>query len=127
VNAPLRVGTLCSGCGVPMVPYGRQSPPGWWRYSTPTTPAAGVVGIHHGHGMCRRCYPFTSHGRAVVDQVAVERAVAGDPPARLTPRERRAAVAELTRRGLSAPQIAARVHVTVRAVERNRAALRRAS
>jgi hypothetical protein len=113
VNAPLRVGTLCSGCGVPMVPYGRQSPPGWW--------------VHHGHGLCRRCYPFTSHRCAVVDAVAVARAVAGDPPARLTPRERRAAVAELTRRGLSAPQIAARVHVTVRAVERNRAALRRAS
>ena len=33
---------LCVGCGVAMVPHGRQPPPGWRR--------------HHARGMCRRCY-----------------------------------------------------------------------
>ena len=39
---------LCVGCGVAMVPHGRQPPPGWRR--------------HHARGMCRRCYPHTLGG-----------------------------------------------------------------
>lgn len=40
--------------------------------------------------------------------------------------ERRAEIARLTREGLTRPQIAARLKVTVRCVERHRAALRQA-
>jgi hypothetical protein len=34
---------LCVGCAVPLVPHGRQPPPGWR--------------VHHARGMCRRCQP----------------------------------------------------------------------
>lgn len=43
------------------------------------------------------------------DEVAIERAVAGDPPANLTWIERHAAIARCDQRGLPAPVTAARV------------------
>jgi DNA-binding NarL/FixJ family response regulator len=55
------------------------------------------------------------------DEIAIERAVAGDPPDRLTPRERAAAIAQLDRRDYSAAVIAERVRCTPRTVHRARA------
>jgi DNA-binding CsgD family transcriptional regulator len=54
------------------------------------------------------------------DPAAIERAVAGYPPDRLTPRERTAAIQKLTRLGLSAPLIAERVGCSQRTVHRAR-------
>lgn len=56
-----------------------------------------------------------------VDEIAVQRAMRGQP-VRLTPAERREAVHRLTRAGLSAAQIAARLRVAQRSVVRHRAA-----
>jgi hypothetical protein len=56
------------------------------------------------------------------DEVAIERAAAGDPPERLTPRERRAAIALLDRQQLPAAVIAERVGCSQRTVHRARAA-----
>lgn len=67
---------------------------------------------------CRTCQP----GRDV-DPVAVLRAVAGDPPGRLTPAERRAAVTQL-RPSLSGAQLAHLLGVTPRTVWRDIAANR---
>jgi hypothetical protein len=61
-----------------------------------------------------------------VDPVAVQRAVAGDPPGRLTPAERRAAVAQLRPR-LSGVRIAKQLGVTDRTIWRDLAALRSTS
>jgi DNA-binding NarL/FixJ family response regulator len=58
---------------------------------------------------------------AAVDPMAVERAISGDPPKRLTPVERAEIVAVLTRRGLSVQQIAERARCTGRTVTRIRA------
>jgi DNA-binding NarL/FixJ family response regulator len=55
------------------------------------------------------------------DEIAIERAVAGDPPDRLTPRERAAAIAQLDRRDYSAAVIAEYVRCTPRTVHRVRA------
>ena len=55
-----------------------------------------------------------------VDPVAVARAAAGDPPDRLTPAERKVAVADLTDRGHSAADIAERLRITERQVVRLR-------
>ena len=55
------------------------------------------------------------------DHVAIERAVAGDPPERLTPRERHAAIRQLDRWDLSAAAIAERVRCSKRTVHRARA------
>ncbi|OPC81831.1 hypothetical protein B4N89_13590 [Embleya scabrispora] len=58
-----------------------------------------------------------------VDQAAVDRAVAGDPLADMTPAERRAAVHVLTvREGLSAEQVAELLRVVTRTVQRARTA-----
>jgi DNA-directed RNA polymerase specialized sigma24 family protein len=46
------------------------------------------------------------------DEVAIERAAAGEPPAGITWVERRAAIAQCERWGLSVPVIAARVGCT---------------
>jgi len=58
-----------------------------------------------------------------VDEVAVERAMHG-MQLRLTPEERLEAVARLTRRGVSAREIAERLHTTSRTVVRLRSTLR---
>lgn len=58
--------------------------------------------------------------RQDVDEIAVERAVIGDRPARLNKAERIAAAARLTRNGLTARQIATRLRVTPRTVTRYR-------
>lgn len=91
--------------------------------------------VHTYHGLCRRCRAAAryaagerkvSGGRGTpgrggdVDTVAVDRAVSGHPPARLTSGEIDAAVAILTRRGLSAPAIARRIGVAERTVVRHR-------
>lgn len=60
-----------------------------------------------------------------VDQVAVERAMSGQR-VQLTPAERRAAVAQLTRRGISARRIAELLHTTSRTIVRMRGANRAA-
>lgn len=62
----------------------------------------------------------------IVDDVAVERAMNGQP-VRLTPTERREAVARLTRRGLSARRIAELLHTTSRTIVRVRGANRAAA
>ncbi|MFF4527043.1 hypothetical protein [Streptomyces bluensis] len=61
------------------------------------------------------------------DEMAIERAVAGDAPERLTPRERAAAVRILDRRGLSAAEIAGRVRCHPRNVYYLRSTFRRAA
>jgi DNA-binding NarL/FixJ family response regulator len=55
-----------------------------------------------------------------VDEIAVERATAGDP-VRLTIRERSVAVRRLLRHGLTSRAIAERLHLSTRTVERYRA------
>ena len=59
-----------------------------------------------------------------VDEVAVERFCAGDPPSRFAFVERRIAVGRLTERGLSAVEIAQLVGISTRQVQRDRAMLR---
>ena len=54
------------------------------------------------------------------DPIAIERAIAGDAPDRLTPRERHAAIARLDRREYSAAVIAERVRCSKRTVHRAR-------
>lgn len=69
---------------------------------------------HEGHDVttttagrlyCRTC----KRGDLDVDEIAVERAVAGQPPERLTIAEREAAVAQLLLAGLGPVEIARRV------------------
>ncbi|MEU3613436.1 hypothetical protein ABZ725_14130 [Streptomyces sp. NPDC006872] len=80
-----------------------------------------------GHLICRECVRASNRAaqrRAYIpaqpDEVAVDRAAAGDPPARLTPRERHAAIRRLDRQPLSAPAIAGRVGCSTRTVQRVR-------
>ncbi|MGW6535395.1 helix-turn-helix domain-containing protein [Streptomyces sp. NPDC055051] len=87
---------------------------------------------NRGWSQCRQCARESwrrTHGSRYVpvvpDEIAVERAVSGDPPARLTPRERAAAVRQLNRRGYSASQIAERVGCTPRTVYRIRSRVER--
>lgn len=54
------------------------------------------------------------------DEMAIERAAAGDPPERLTPRERHAAIRQIDRTDLSAAGIAQRVRCSKRTVHRAR-------
>lgn len=61
--------------------------------------------------------------RSEYDEVRVMRAVGGQRTS-LSPRERREAVQTLDRRGFSARQIAERVGITQRSVQRHRSALR---
>jgi hypothetical protein len=93
---------------------------------------AGYTRQHGGGGLCGRCYSrgWKQAKRAgvpwrPVDEVAVQRAVWGDAPASLSPAERRAAVAVLTRRGLTVVATATVLRTTTRTVERHRARLRR--
>lgn len=58
-----------------------------------------------------------------IDEIAVERAVHGDP-VRLSFRERRVAIARLDRAGLSARAIGARIGITARTVQRYRSQAR---
>lgn len=60
--------------------------------------------------ICKRVSP--------IDESAVERAAAGDPPARLNPAERQAAVLRLRRQQLSGTEIARRIGCTDRTVWR---------
>lgn len=62
--------------------------------------------------------------RRYVDPVAVDQACAGRP-VQLSVREKRAAIAQLTRGDMSAQQIADRLNTTSRSVHRHRAAARR--
>ncbi len=78
---------------------------------------------------CRECRRETGrrqyhrgHIPAEPDEAAIRRAVAGDPPDRLTPRERRAAIRQLDAWELSSAVIAERVHCSRRTVHRHRAA-----
>lgn len=64
---------------------------------------------------------------AAVDPVAVARLVAGDPPGRVTRAERQQAVRVLSRRGMSAAQIAETIGATSRTVVRMRARIRAAA
>lgn len=84
---------------------------------------------HKGHLICLTCVHAgnrAAQGRAYIpaqpDEAAILRAAAGDPPERLTPRERHAAIALLDRRELPAAVIAERVRCTPRTVHRARAA-----
>lgn len=80
-----------------------------------------------GHLVCRECVR-TSHRAASrrgytpaqPDEAAIERATAGDPPDRLTPRERHAAITQLNRWKHPADVIAERVHCSPRTVHRAR-------
>lgn len=62
---------------------------------------------------------YADRKRAPVDEIAVQRAVHGDP-VHLRPAERAEAVRRLTAAGHSAADIAARLHTTTRTVVRNR-------
>jgi hypothetical protein len=66
---------------------------------------------------------LTCHREDDVDPVVVQRAVAGDPPGRLSPAERRAAVAQLRPR-LSGVRIAHQLGVTDRTIWRDLATIR---
>lgn len=69
---------------------------------------------------CRRARHRSNYQPAQPDEMAIERAAAGDPPDRLTPRERHAAIRRLDRRDYSAAVIAERVRCTPRTVHRAR-------
>jgi ATP/maltotriose-dependent transcriptional regulator MalT len=74
-----------------------------------------TVERHQGHDVTTtaagRLYCRTCHrGEHDVDEIAVERAVAGDPPDRLTTAEREAAVTQLVLMGVARDEIARRVN-----------------
>ncbi|MFF1499712.1 helix-turn-helix domain-containing protein [Streptomyces sp. NPDC058316] len=77
-----------------------------------------------GHRYCRACVRQRQRGRrrtwapVAPDEIAIERAIAGDPPERLTPRERAQAVLVLRARQISAEQVAEHVRCTPRTVWR---------
>lgn len=84
-----------------------------------------------GHRYCRTCIREAHRERAranyvprTPDEIAVERAVSGDPPEHLTPRERASAVGELCARGKSVTEIAEHVRCTDRNVWRIKSRLR---
>lgn len=89
-----------------------------------------------GHGWCPACYgrwyraeqpdtaPPEPWALQPIDEVAVELAVKGARP-HLTPRERRAAVAELRAQGLSLNAIADRLGCTQRTVVRHVSAIKK--
>lgn len=118
----------CAGiCGRPMVRAERDLRPS--------------VVIHRARDLCDRCYKawHREHRMHIppryrppripvpIDEIAVERAVLGDPPATLRPCERLEVVGILTRRGYSAAQIAPVARCTERTVQRHRARLRSAA
>ncbi|MBT2467797.1 hypothetical protein J7E97_07905 [Streptomyces sp. ISL-66] len=99
-----------------------------WRATRPTCKHSHPFPEHlrrlpNGWAYCRECDRL-KYVPATPDESAVVRAVTGDPPARLTPRERAIVVRSLTDRGLSARLIAEHVRCTPRTVHRirNRAA-----
>jgi len=122
VNPPIVYGQPCADCRRPMIPRARRhlAPEGMVR--------------HTAGGLCSTCYhklhAVHSAGRASrgpsydVDEIAVERAIRGDPPAGLNSGEITAAVAVLTQRGLSIRVIARRLGVAQRTVDRARARVR---
>jgi hypothetical protein len=75
---------------------------------------------------CRRTHWRQQHARRYVpaqpDEAAIQRAADGDPPERLTPRERHAAISLLEEQQMSAAVIAERVRCSRRTVHRTRAA-----
>ncbi|MCX5587590.1 hypothetical protein [Streptomyces erythrochromogenes] len=87
-----------------------------WAYCRACARAANRAHYHR-----NRPPAITDRRKAVVDAAAIERAVSGDPPPRLTPSERAEVVAVLTRRGCSARQIAEHARCTSRTVDRIRA------
>jgi DNA-binding NarL/FixJ family response regulator len=62
----------------------------------------------------------------IPDEMAIVRAVAGNPPSYLHVQERRAAIAALDETGHTALEIAERLRCTTRTVQRHRAHLRAA-
>lgn len=77
---------------------------------------------------CRKCAgsgggDTTRLRQAEVDEMAVERLVAGDPPETTTRAERSAAVAVLVARGLTNVRVAELLGITDRTVQRLRSAL----
>lgn len=81
----------------------------------------------HGYGYCAECKRIRNRAwkrenRPALghDPVAVERAVAGEPPERLVSSERTAAVQVLTARDFSAREIAERIGCSQRTVHRAR-------
>lgn len=78
---------------------------------------------NRGHATCAECTRI-SHRRHYVpiepDEAAIQRAVAGDPPPRLSPRERAAAVLTLTARNVAAWRIAEQIGCSQRTVHRVR-------
>lgn len=114
MRTPTKPGTPCGTCATPMLIGHLAGTRGAW---------------HHARGLCHNCYQRSMRWRYVrplreVDVIAVERAIRGDPPATLTPRERREAIAALTRYGRSAAEISRQLAITPRTVIRHRAALR---
>jgi hypothetical protein len=77
-----------------------------------------------GHLICLECRgsraPRQYHVPAEPDPIAIERAVAGDPPEHLTPRERHAAIHQLDQWELPAAVIAERIRCSRRTVHRAR-------
>ncbi|MFB6776545.1 helix-turn-helix domain-containing protein [Streptomyces sp. NPDC056352] len=77
-----------------------------------------------GHRYCRACMRNRQRGRrrtwtpVIPDEVAIERAISGDAPERLTPRERAQAVLVLRARRISVEQVAEHVRCTPRTVWR---------
>jgi FixJ family two-component response regulator len=67
-----------------------------------------------------RTWAAANYTPAEPDPIAIERATAGDPPDRLTPRERAAAIWQLDRREYPAAVIAERVRCSKRTVHRTR-------
>ncbi|ONH62326.1 hypothetical protein CcI49_02815 [Frankia sp. CcI49] len=87
---------------------------------------------HEGHELrtrtdgavfCLSCW----RGEAYVDEIAVERAVAGDPPEYLTVAERAEAIDRLLATGMSQLAAARRLKISVRTVQRRAAELRKAA
>lgn len=70
-----------------------------------------VIPAADGRRYCRTCRSSSD-----IDEMAVERAASGDPPARLTPAERAAAVLQLTGKGLTNEVIAQRIRCHPRTV-----------
>lgn len=84
----------------------------------------GQPGPPPGYHVASRGVGHNQNDDGYIDSVAVERAVAGDPPARLYTGEIRAAVVILTGLGFGTADIARRIGVADRTVNRHRARLR---
>ncbi len=69
---------------------------------------------------CNRLRARRNRDAVTPDTAAIDRAVAGDPPERLTPRERQAAITRLDQWGLSSAVIAERIRCSRRTVHRAR-------